>query len=342
MEQQDGHGDASWCVFANFRIYIHRIAIYHQLLPTCVPLARLIDRTKENLANNTKNLCNGGMYLDSQFLGVFNRSALAQIGIINDRQLKKSISAGELNRIARNWFALKNANPRVVAAIHIGARVGCLTGCSLFGIWVPRNTGIHYVLPVSRSRPAVTYRDNACLHRVRRLIQDPIYSLDECIKQVLQFHDRETGFIILESAINQGLISLENSRRYLESQTQKKAALSKYLCATSESGSESRVRLFFLLKRTHVQSQVQIDGIGRVDILVGRSLIIECDSAAYHSEYKRYIYDRQRDLAALSLGYKVIRLSYEQIWSSWEHTQGILSKALQARIHRKFTYIRRA
>ncbi|TBW20739.1 DUF559 domain-containing protein [Arcanobacterium bovis] len=73
--------------------------------------------------------------------------------------------------------------------------------------------------------------------------------------------------------------------------------------------------------------------------LWGISLIVECDSAAHHSQYDRYRNDRRRDLAALALGYHVIRLSYEQIWDTWDETQKVLSNTLKARIHHQLTRV---
>lgn len=65
--------------------------------------------------------------------------------------------------------------------------------------------------------------------------------------------------------------------------------------------------------------QARIPGVGHVDLLVGESQIIECDGEVHHSG-TQFRTDRARDLAARDLGYDVLRLSYEQIWVTWEET----------------------
>lgn len=95
------------------------------------------------------------------------------------------------------------------------------------------------------------------------------------------------------------------------------------------------MRNFLQSRQVSVQPQVFIPQLGRVDLLVGTSLIIECDSQEFHSQPLNVAEDRRRDQVALRLGYTVVRLSYRDVWFQWEKTQEYISNLLKKRVHRR-------
>lgn len=81
------------------------------------------------------------------------------------------------------------------------------------------------------------------------------------------------------------------------------------------------------------RTQVWIDSVGRVDILVGDRLIIEIDGAGFHTgvEFER---DRRRDFEFVMRGYLVIRLSYQMVMSEWETVRGGVLELIERGEHR--------
>lgn len=76
----------------------------------------------------------------------------------------------------------------------------------------------------------------------------------------------------------------------------------------------------------------QLPGVGRVDFLVAKSLIFECDSRTHH-QYREE--DYRRDMAARALGYTPIRFSYRQLFDDWTDTQEYLLRLLRTRQHQR-------
>jgi len=68
-----------------------------------------------------------------------------------------------------------------------------------------------------------------------------------------------------------------------------------------------------------------------VDLLVGESLIIECDSHAHHTGETNYRGDRRRDLSATADDYRVVRLTWEQCFLTWPTTTSLLFTQLRTR-----------
>lgn len=84
-----------------------------------------------------------------------------------------------------------------------------------------------------------------------------------------------------------------------------------------------------------IRTQVPIDGVGRVDLVVGTSLIIEVDGYEYHADPDQFEKDRLRDLQAWALGYYPIRLTYRQVVYQWKLVGPLIEEAIRRGLHRK-------
>lgn len=230
-------------------------------------------------------------------------------------------------RVARGWYALEGADPRVVRALALDGKLGCLSGCALHGVWTPYDPDLHVVFPERPPGVAPGIR----VHTGGRT-PGPVWPLPDCLDQVIAHHDPETALIVLESAIHLRRITEEEAAALLGRHGRSARRLVKHLDA-AESGSETRVRYFLRRRRVGVSSQVWVTPHDRVDLRVGKSLVLECDSAAHHSSQSSYEADRERDTRLRALGYDVWRLSYRQIWMQWEATQLDLLHEIARRRH---------
>lgn len=246
------------------------------------------------------------------------------------RQIESYVEMGTLKRICRGWYALPQADEQVVRAIRMGGRLGCMSGCRFYGLWVPHLSDLHSTYGEGRrprSAPGIQ------LHPYSGpMTREPLWPLAACLQQAAHRHDSETALIVMESAANLGLIDRAGLRDVIAALPRGRQRVTRFL-SVAESGSETRVRLFLQRRRFAVRPQVVIPGVGRVDLLVGGVLIIECDSDEHHRSREQHHDDRRRDLAALDLGYRTIRLTYHQIWFDWEATQTSLLAELRRRRH---------
>ena len=246
------------------------------------------------------------------------------------RDINDALATGVIRRLMRGWYEFRDADPDVARALELKGRLGCLSGCASYGLWVPAVYALH-----------VVYGDGARYPHLPGLFQHvssaphprtPVWPLKDCLAQVAQRHSAEEALVVLESALNLRLIKPDEIHEVLGHPTRSRIRLAKHL-DVSESGSETRVRLFLRRCRVPVRPQVNIRPIGRVDLLVGERLIIECDGAAFHRSAEQHEIDRSRDLAARDLGLDTLRLSYRQIWDQWPETQASLLRQIRRRKH---------
>lgn len=263
--------------------------------------------------------------------GVWRRSEL--VDRLRSYGLRKLVAAGRLRSVGYGWYAAPTARGKVLSAVGAGGRLGCLSGCELHGLWVPPHPGLHVTFgrEVPLALPA-----GMVGHSVREIgRRNAVRPLLDCLEEVVLHHDIETALIVLDSAVNRGLVTEADVQRLVAQGPQDARRILRYLDGRADSGTETRVRYFFQRRRVPVTPQAYVPGVGRVDLLVGRSLMIECDSRAHHTGEESYARDHDRNLVLVSDDNRVLRLTYEQVFYRWPRTQEYLLRMLHARLHRR-------
>ena len=135
-----------------------------------------------------------------------------------------------------------------------------------------------------------------------------------------------------DSALHLGALSLRHLNGSVAGATSG-AARSVARVDIAESGTESLVRVRLRRKRVRVRTQVTIEGVGRVDMLLRHRVVLEVDSRAHHTGEENYHRDRLRDLKLLARGYVVIRVTWEQVMFGWEEVEPLILEALARHDH---------
>lgn len=262
--------------------------------------------------------------------GLATAADLPLIGLQSKSARGKAVKAGHLLRLGRGIYALPHANADAVRAVGLGGAIACESACKLYGMWVPHRD-LHIL---TRRNQAIVKARNVTVHS-RRHAPDLIPTPWDAVHQVLRFHDAETGLMVLESALNMGLIEVAEVEALIRDLPYKKQRVLGWATEHSQSGLETRVRLFFLSNRIPVRPQVQIPTVGWVDMVVGSSLIVECNGDFAHSTREQRNRDYMRIQRARMLGYETVSLSYSQIFEHWEETQAYLLALIRERKHLK-------
>lgn len=99
----------------------------------------------------------------------------------------------------------------------------------------------------------------------------------------------------------------------------------------AESGTETTVRWWFKSIGVTVRPLERVPaGRRRMDLLVGQSWAIDCDSRAFHDDERSYEEDRLRHLNLAAHGYRVTRLRGSEVFLRWAETEQML-RAILAR-----------
>jgi very-short-patch-repair endonuclease len=237
---------------------------------------------------------------------------------------------GAVVRVRRGWYALPSVNPLVVAAATVGGSLTCVSGCQFYGAWLPPDAGLHVAVP-KRSRhlkhplnglPVVGTAPGLTIHWSGPVGLGASFAagalpIRECLVEVLHCQPPDFAFAILESLLANRALGMADVE-WLSTEVPSRRLLLRRARSDAGSGTESLFRYRMSRLGIEMQSQVEVDGVGRVDFVIGDRLIVEIDSRQHHGERAQRIRDLDRDAAAHALGYLPLRFDYIQVTSDWD------------------------
>ena len=237
--------------------------------------------------------------------------------------IQRARSAGSLVRLRQGWYSHPRADERAARAVRAGGALGCASALAFHGAWDVSGTTVHVhtdhnhtaPLPSGLIRCPGTEPDD-------RAPVQAVDDLETALRTASRCLDDELFTTCCDSLLHRRMMTMEQMARTLRGRPGPLAALQQ--CDRSESGTETLVRLRLRRRGVRVRTQVVVQGIGRVDLLVGERLVIEVDSRAHHTGEERYRADRARDLALMARGFLVIRLTYEQVMFDWPATEALV------------------
>lgn len=266
--------------------------------------------------------------LIDHFGGIARGRQLTPFGFTR-RMLSDAVASGDITRLRPGVFVTASASPAArVAAAHGGA-LTCAGALRLHGVWVLEDDDSPHVWLGQAGR--VHHEQCRCVAHYRSgRMQLGIADVEQALIHAFACHGEEFFFCAFESAWNKRLISAAARARIRKALPASARWLIDFAHKDSESGLESLVRLRLHLAGIAVQAQVNIDGVGRVDFVIGGRLILEADGAEHHDTPRQRHRDLLRDAAASALGYETIHFDYAMIIHQWP----TVIAAIRAALHR--------
>ncbi|MCP2177569.1 Very-short-patch-repair endonuclease [Williamsia maris] len=259
--------------------------------------------------------------------GVFSTAQLKNGGA-TDAQIRRAVAAGDLTRLRPGWYARRDADPHVVAAVRAGGVLGCVSALQHHGVWVaPGHDQIHVRGSKGlRGSIASSCRGVGAPPPTITAVDSPAYALGCAVRCMTEEHWIAACDSTLQSR------SAHRSDIAAELGPHGRDLLAR--CdGRSQSGTESLVRFRLRALGFEVVVQPQIGGVGRVDLRVGK-LLIECDSKAHHTSLENYRNDRRRDRAALIRGWLKMRFTYDDVVYGWDESLDSIRAITRPRRHR--------
>lgn len=247
-----------------------------------------------------------------------------------DWQIRRAVDRGDLLRLRRGWYAATGADLDVVEAVRQGGALSCISALRRYGVFVPHHQKLHVRRAERTYRRKGGCRGHGRHAPVGRSVDSPAAALRCAVKCL----PAEWIVVIIESLRCQAILSVSEILDALAGVPRWIIALLEKVDA-GESGTETLVRLRLRALGIRVRCQVEIAGVGRVDLIVGDRLVIEVDGAAYHQSPEQFEKDRERDRRLTALGYTVIRLSYKQVMRGWESALADILGMIRSGIHRR-------
>ncbi|MCP2176777.1 Very-short-patch-repair endonuclease [Williamsia maris] len=263
--------------------------------------------------------------------GVYSRRALIDRGH-TQAQVRSAVTKGDLIRLRRGWYATRFADPSVAAAVARGGVLSCLSALRLHGVWVPEHdTNIHVRANSENRRLPGPFCSQ---HGGYEVEAGPVDDVAVALRHAVRCLDDEGLVVVCDSILNQHLMTLQELADTLSDAPTSARRLLDKCDRRAQSGTETMVRLRLRGRRIAVTPQVQISGVGWVDLLVGERLIVEVDGEEFHTGRAKFSEDRRRDREAIRRGYVPVRFTYTDVVHRWGESEHVILELVRTNRHR--------
>ena len=258
--------------------------------------------------------------------------------------LALAVRDGHIVRVRQGHYSVARQDETGLAAYRIGGHLAGLSALRAHGVWLPH--GVHpleiAVLPHSRAlrmpedarrrlRPGLVqvHWDAARIERSAPFAE-PV--ADALLRAASRLAPAEL-FAAFESALAKRLLSraeAESLRASFARTVDPRFAAASRL---SGSGAESIVHFWLLGVDIDIVQQRLIEGVGKVDFVLGDCQIVEVDGEQFHSGAAQFEADRRRHALASILGYRTLRVSARMVERDFETVSAAIMAALRRGDH---------
>lgn len=285
-------------------------------------------------------------------LGSVARTSELRARGVTKREIARASASGEIRRIRQGVYATTSASDELVHAAAHGGSPACQAAGRAHGLWIldanepseQPQAAFHVWYGTAGDRHPCG-RDSCT--RVTAHWDDGVVLLgrlppvENVLLQIAVCAGEEAFFVAFESALRQTLLStgaltwlswrLPPSLRWLLD----------FARTDADSGLESLVRLRLHRIGISVRTQVNIDGVGEVDFVIGDRLIVEADGKGNHDDVgeddgrvsSHRHKDLLRDARAAARGYETLRFDYAMIVHDWPTVEAAILTKVAAGAH---------
>jgi len=266
----------------------------------------------------------------SRLGGVARRRELESAGF-SGAQIAGAVRSNAIRRARIGWYVGIDIEETCVSAIRVGGRLASLSAARSYGLWVPPFEGIHVSVSPGQSRFRSVPPEVHLLWDGHQLNPSPRtrVSLLDTLTQVATHEPGETCVSVVDSALNQGLVTLADVEGIGRRIPRRKLASLALVDALSESGIETLARVRLRAIGLDPRVQVAVASGVRVDLMLNDSLVIELDGRETHTGVEYFERDRQRDAVLNAAGYRVLHFSYRQVMYDWASVESTILLVLR-------------
>jgi very-short-patch-repair endonuclease len=251
--------------------------------------------------------------------------------------ISSAVRAGRIRRQRQGWYSSVDLAPVFARAARVGGVATCATALAAAGVWVlDSDRHLH-----------VAVKPTACQLRSPRDSRERLRAQDVVIHWTLTDQVNRLTRSLSESLLDYAACAtpellaatanslLREHPRYKSQWTALRTRLPvrtqrllRFVDGVCESGTEF---VFWVrLRRLHarMRRQVRIEGVGRVDFLIGERLVIEIDGFDHHGGRDEFEADRHRDALLGAAGYRSLRFSHKLVFEKWSTVEAAVWAAV--------------
>jgi very-short-patch-repair endonuclease len=260
------------------------------------------------------------------------------------RELRRLRATGALWVPLRGWVALRGVRNDVTRCLEIGGVATCATAFRQHGLWVPHGDE-HLHVRVHREThsarlTAARSLDGVRIHRAHHNLaeQRPWDGVDGvlfALTTATACLHAEDVVAAADAALARGAVGRTQLADVAARLPRRRRRALERASHLSGSGTESRFAGMLRGRGIAFVQQPELLPGEFFDFLIGTSLVIEIDSVEWHGSRQQMAKDRVRDARLTALGYRVVRLTYEQVMFDPDYVLTTVLALVQRNMHRR-------
>jgi very-short-patch-repair endonuclease len=257
---------------------------------------------------------------------IIHRADLRRGGM-SGQDITEAVRRSDIIRVRRDHYARPDLDRHTLEAVRVGGRLACVSAAAELGLFVFDDSHTHLHLdreasrlrsPHNRFRPLAELPRNGVQLHWWPLIEvadgtEFCVGVRDALVQIIRCQEPRLALATLDLALHERHIRPRDLDAIFARVSVEHQNLRAKINARSEAGQETVLRQLILDAGLQCEIQVTIDGVGRVDVLVERRVVVEADSRGFHKEWEQHVRDRSRDLMLAERGYLSLRVLYQHI-----------------------------
>jgi very-short-patch-repair endonuclease len=257
---------------------------------------------------------------------ILHRADLRRGGM-SGQDITEAVRRNDIIRVRRYHYARPDLDQHTLEAVRVGGRLACVSAAAELGLFVFDDSHTHLHLgreasrlrsPHNRFRPLAELPRNGVQLHWWPLIEvtdgtEFCVGVRDALAQIIRCQEPRLALATLDLALHERHIRPRDLDAIFGRVSVEHQNLRAKIDARSEAGQETVLRQLILDAGLQCEIQVTIDGVGRVDVLVERRVVVEADSRGFHKEWEQHVRDRSRDLMLAERGYLSLRVLYQHI-----------------------------
>ncbi|WP_336716003.1 endonuclease domain-containing protein [Arthrobacter sp. USHLN218] len=227
-------------------------------------------------------------------------------------RIQAAVRSGAVQLVRRGLAGVADGAPEIRTALKVNGLITCISAAKELRLWTIKDAECLHLWSDHGGLPKSVATHRSAL--VGDRLPGAYVPVVDAVLHALRCRPPLEALVLAESAVRRGAVSQAELVRHLPGpRNGARRAVVHRIGKDADSPLEVIARELFRAAGLRVETQVEIRGLGRVDLLIEGRLIVELDGMDFHWTRDAFRKDRRRNNEGVLSGLPTLRYVYEDV-----------------------------
>jgi very-short-patch-repair endonuclease len=227
-------------------------------------------------------------------------------------RIQAAVRAGAVQLVRRGLAGVPDGEPEIRTALKVNGLITCISAAKELRLWTIKDPECLHLWSDHGGLPKSVATHRSAL--VGDRLPGAYVPVIDAVLHTLRCRPPLEALVLAESAVRRGAVGQAELVRHLPGpRNGARRAVMQRIGKDADSPLEVIARELFRAAGLRVETQVEIRGLGRVDLLIEGRLIVELDGMDFHWTRDAFRKDRRRNNEGVLSGLPTLRYVYEDV-----------------------------